>query len=208
MGGHGERTRDTMTWPRENETALISILYERLKKGKLQCSTFTKDEWGKINEKLKTATSWDYGIERLKGKWNRLRIAHRLFSSLIEHTGVTWDPNTNEVHAAEEVWNHFFTKPKSSVSLLAMAVGLNQKLLVNEMVTKFLESGFPVMLFHYDGIVDEWKQYGWNDHVIHVSALNQTKWWFAKRFLHPNIVDAYDYVFLWDEDLGVEFPSN
>ncbi|GAB2239247.1 hypothetical protein Droror1_Dr00025160 [Drosera rotundifolia] len=95
-------------------------------------------------------------------------------------------------------------KPKSSVSLLAMAVGLKQKLLVNEMVTKFLESGFPVMLFHYDGIVDEWKQYGWNDHVIHVSALNQTKWWFAKRFLHPNIVDAYDYVFLWDEDLGVE----
>jgi len=28
--------------------------------------------------------------------------------------------------------------------------------------------------------------------------------WFAKRFLHPDIVEDYDYIFLWDEDLGVE----
>ena len=41
--------------------------------------------------------------------------------------------------------------------------------------------------------------------------------WFAKRFLHPDIVAEYDYIFLWDEDLGVEqfhpdkyveYPSN
>ncbi|RRT50072.1 hypothetical protein B296_00032585 [Ensete ventricosum] len=30
------------------------------------------------------------------------------------------------------------------------------------------------------------------------------KVWFAKRFLHPDIVFFYDYLFLWDEDLGVE----
>lgn len=28
--------------------------------------------------------------------------------------------------------------------------------------------------------------------------------WYAKRFLHPSIVAPYDYIFLWDEDLGVE----
>ena len=28
--------------------------------------------------------------------------------------------------------------------------------------------------------------------------------WFAKRFLHPDIVAEYDYIFVWDEDLGVE----
>ena len=28
--------------------------------------------------------------------------------------------------------------------------------------------------------------------------------WFAKRFLHPDVVSIYDYVFLWDEDLGVD----
>lgn len=28
--------------------------------------------------------------------------------------------------------------------------------------------------------------------------------WYAKRFLHPDIVAPYDYVFIWDEDLGLE----
>lgn len=29
--------------------------------------------------------------------------------------------------------------------------------------------------------------------------------WFAKRFLHPDIVAEYSYIFLWDEDLGVDY---
>ena len=41
---------------------------------------------------------------------------------------------------------------------------------------QFLSSNFVVMLFHYDGIVDEWKDFEWSDHVIHISAVNQTKW--------------------------------
>ncbi|CAA0840038.1 Protein of unknown function (DUF707 [Striga hermonthica] len=89
-------------------------------------------------------------------------------------------------------------------SLLAIAAGINQKVLVNEIVNKFLRENFVVMLFHYDGIVNEWSDFEWNDRVIHVTAKNQTKWWFAKRFLHPDIVSEYEYIFLWDEDLGVE----
>lgn len=92
----------------------------------------------------------------------------------------------------------------SSTNLFAMAVGIQQKDLVSKMVKKFLSSGFVVMLFHYDGIVDEWKEFQWSDQVIHVSAVSQTKWWFAKRFLHPDIVAEYSYIFLWDEDLGVD----
>ncbi|XP_062026180.1 uncharacterized protein LOC133742509 [Rosa rugosa] len=68
----------------------------------------------------------------------------------------------------------------------------------------FLSSGFVVMLFHYDGNVEEWMQFQWNDLVIYVSAVNQTKWWFAKRFLHPDIVDQYSHILLRDEDLGVD----
>ncbi|KAK9287390.1 hypothetical protein L1049_015808 [Liquidambar formosana] len=93
---------------------------------------------------------------------------------------------------------------KPSMNLLAMAVGIKQKQLVNQIVKKFLSSNFVVMLFHYDGVLDEWRDFTWNDYVIHVSAVNQTKWWFAKRFLHPDIVAEYNYIFLWDEDLGVE----
>ena len=43
-------------------------------------------------------------------------------------------------------------------------------------MSQFPESDFIVMLFHYDGILDQWKDLEWNDHAIHVSAVNQTKW--------------------------------
>ncbi|KAL2482235.1 hypothetical protein Fot_43679 [Forsythia ovata] len=95
-------------------------------------------------------------------------------------------------------------KTNSSKSLFAIAVGIKQKEIVHEMVQKFLASDFVLMLFHYDGIVDEWQDFEWSNSVIHISVENQTKWWFAKRFLHPDIVAEYNYIFLWDEDLGVE----
>lgn len=84
-----------------------------------------------------------------------------------------------------------------------MAVGLKQKDIVNNIVEKviipsrvqfffdlklilssdsycwwqFLSSDFVVMLFHYDGFVDGWKSLAWSNHVIHLSAINQTKWY-------------------------------
>ncbi|GLT67372.1 hypothetical protein SLA2020_396860 [Shorea laevis] len=93
---------------------------------------------------------------------------------------------------------------KKSKSLLTIAVGIKQKDIVDRIVKKFPSSDFVVMLFHYDGAVDEWSDLDWSNKAIHVSAVNQTKWWFAKRFLHPNIVAEYKYIFLWDEDLGAE----
>ncbi|XP_031106432.1 uncharacterized protein LOC116011060 isoform X2 [Ipomoea triloba] len=95
-------------------------------------------------------------------------------------------------------------KLERGANLFAVAAGIKQKEKVDKMVEKFLSYNFTVMLFHYDGIVDEWKDFEWSNIVIHISALNQTKWWFSKRFLHPDIVAAYEYVFIWDEDLGVE----
>jgi hypothetical protein len=60
------------------------------------------------------------------------------------------------------------------------------------------------MLFHYDGRASEWEEFEWSKRAIHVSIRKQTKWWYAKRFLHPDIVAPYEYIFIWDEDLGVE----
>ncbi|KAI9156345.1 hypothetical protein LWI28_004634 [Acer negundo] len=94
--------------------------------------------------------------------------------------------------------------PKPSKSLLAISVGIKHKEIVDRIVRKFPQKGFAVMLFHYDGIVDEWKDLSWADRAIHLSAANQTKWWFAKCFLHPDIVAEYNYIFLWDEDIRVE----
>jgi hypothetical protein len=42
---------------------------------------------------------------------------------------------------------------------------------------QFPLSDFVVMLFHYDGVVDEWRDLSWSNSAIHVSAVNQTKWW-------------------------------
>lgn len=89
-------------------------------------------------------------------------------------------------------------------NLLAMAVGIKQKQVVDEIIQKFPLNNFTIMLFHYDGIVDQWQDLAWSNQSIHVVALRQTKWWYAKRFMHPDIVDQYNYIFLWDEDLGVE----
>lgn len=44
------------------------------------------------------------------------------------------------------------------------------------LVLQFPSTDFVVMLFHYDGIVDEWRDFEWSSRAIHVSAINQTKW--------------------------------
>ncbi|XP_066313184.1 uncharacterized protein [Miscanthus floridulus] len=93
---------------------------------------------------------------------------------------------------------------RQSKSLLAIPVGIKQKAVVDKLVSKFPEAKFIVMLFHYDGEVDGWRDLEWSGRAIHVAVRDQTKWWFAKRFLHPDLVVEYDYVFLWDEDIEVD----
>ncbi|KAL2894236.1 Actin filament-associated protein 1, partial [Bienertia sinuspersici] len=92
------------------------------------------------------------------------------------------------------------TKPNY---LVAFTVGIDMKDNIDATVKKFSDN-FTIVLFHYDGKTSEWDQFEWSKRAIHVSARKQTKWWYAKRFLHPDIVAKYDYIFIWDEDLGVE----
>ncbi|WZZ67936.1 hypothetical protein YC2023_079306 [Brassica napus] len=87
--------------------------------------------------------------------------------------------------------------------LVTFTVGINQKENIDACVKKFSEN-FTIVLFHYDGRVTEWDEFEWSKTAIHISVRKQTKWWYAKRFLHPDIVARYDYIFIWDEDLGVE----
>ncbi|KAM7530699.1 hypothetical protein LguiB_034109 [Lonicera macranthoides] len=106
------------------------------------------------------------------------------------------------------LWSTSSSKSKKSVvsphNLLAIPVGIKQKHNVDAIARKFVPENFTIILFHYDGHMDGWSDLEWSNKAIHVIGQNQTKWWFAKRFLHPAIVSAYDYIFLWDEDLGVK----
>ncbi|KAG2593745.1 hypothetical protein PVAP13_5NG012599 [Panicum virgatum] len=86
--------------------------------------------------------------------------------------------------------------------LVSFTVGYSQKANIDAAIKKFSEN-FTIMLFHYDGRTTEWDEFEWSKRAIHVSVRKQTKWWYAKRFLHPDIVARYDYIFIWDEDLGV-----
>jgi hypothetical protein len=87
--------------------------------------------------------------------------------------------------------------------LVTLTVGYTEKDNINATVHK-LSDKFDIVLFHYDGRTTEWEEFEWSKKVVHVSAKKQTKWWFAKRFMHPSIVAPYEYIFLWDEDLGVD----
>uniref|UniRef100_A0A2P2L4J4 Lysine ketoglutarate reductase trans-splicing related 1 n=2 Tax=Rhizophora mucronata TaxID=61149 RepID=A0A2P2L4J4_RHIMU len=87
--------------------------------------------------------------------------------------------------------------------LVTFTVGYGQKANIDAAVKKFSEN-FTIMLFHYDGQTSEWDEFEWSKRAIHASVHKQTKWWYAKRFLHPDIIAPYDYIFMWDEDLGVE----
>uniref|UniRef100_A0A0D9WXY1 Uncharacterized protein n=1 Tax=Leersia perrieri TaxID=77586 RepID=A0A0D9WXY1_9ORYZ len=98
------------------------------------------------------------------------------------------------------------TTKKKTKSLLAIPVGIKNKAAVDKLVSKFPADEFAVILFHYDGAVEQWGDVEslQGRAVVHVAAAGQTKWWFAKRFLHPDVVAEYDHVFLWDEDVEVD----
>lgn len=51
---------------------------------------------------------------------------------------------------------------------------------LNLHLSQFLADGFDLMLFHYDGMVNEWNDLEWSRNVIHISAVNQTKLYVPK----------------------------
>ena len=107
MGGKGKDV-DAKDWAKEKETAFIQLLIRKIREGKLQSSTFKKEVWSEINNEFRDIIGEDYGVERLKGKFNRLRTTYRHFSELIGHTGVKWDITSNTVNATQTIWEDFF----------------------------------------------------------------------------------------------------
>ncbi|KAI9143631.1 hypothetical protein BKA69DRAFT_1036735 [Paraphysoderma sedebokerense] len=60
---------------------------------------------------------------------------------------------------------------------------------------------FSFMFFHYDD--SSWDDFPNYDSIISIRALDQSKFWFAKRFLQPESVKNYDYIVLWDDDISL-----
>ncbi|KAH9773016.1 lysine ketoglutarate reductase trans-splicing protein [Citrus sinensis] len=76
--------------------------------------------------------------------------------------------------------------------LVTFTVGYDQKNNINAAIKKITLQlfSFIMMAAQLNG--------------MSLSGRNGLSMWYAKRFLHPDIVASYDYIFIWDEDLGVE----
>ncbi|KNE63518.1 hypothetical protein AMAG_08639 [Allomyces macrogynus ATCC 38327] len=92
--------------------------------------------------------------------------------------------------------------------LLAIPVGSRSREAVSPLLDLFRKEGFHCILFHYERAdVDDTA--AWDAEVsryrecVTVRVPGQTKFWFAKRYLTPAAIAAYDYLFLWDDDLAV-----
>lgn len=118
MGQKSATSEDTMDWSDKNENALLTIIYERVKQDVNAAPTFKPSDWKDIDEELFLETGVRYGSDKVKGKYNRLRIKQRLFSDLLEHTGVTYDLSSNTVFTAEDVWQMFYKVPIINPTLL------------------------------------------------------------------------------------------
>ncbi|XP_058180041.1 uncharacterized protein LOC131298576 [Rhododendron vialii] len=84
---------------------------------------------------------------------------------------------------------------------MAFTFGYDQKKNIDAAVKK-LSQNFTILLFHYDGQTSEWDEFEWLKRAIHISVRKQTKWWYAKRFLHPRIVATYERLCFYEAWIG------
>lgn len=105
MSGQQKYRVDTKDWPLENELAFIQILLEKMKQ--LGNISFKRAIWSEMDEELFAVMGERYGVDKLRGKFNRLRKKYREFSELIAHDHVVWDRSSNKILAPEDVWLKF-----------------------------------------------------------------------------------------------------
>jgi hypothetical protein len=88
----------------------------------------------------------------------------------------------------------------SSRALIVIVCGELGKKYVNDMVEQFGVKAYRFMLMHYDN--SNWSSFPWYQDVISIRFPQQMKWWFIKRFVTPELVESYDYIGIFDEDVG------
>ena len=93
--------------------------------------------------------------------------------------------------------------------LLTIPIGKKSASLVNDTIHNFLDTNSGrIMLFAYDSF--DWSSQSWysDERIILVRHLKQMKWWFVKRFVTPLTVEAYDYIWLSDDDAQFSWNPN
>ncbi|KAB1210020.1 hypothetical protein CJ030_MR6G023569 [Morella rubra] len=104
-----------VAWPPRHIRILINLLVHEVTKGKMNNGQIGRHSWKRITSNLEAQANHAYSLKQVKGKFNRLRILHREFSTLLrDPTGFGWDPETNTVTASEEAWQKHLNATSNS----------------------------------------------------------------------------------------------
>ncbi|KAK6911088.1 Myb/SANT-like domain [Dillenia turbinata] len=113
MGGKNGNLGNHMEWFEEAEKTFLKILAERVRRDPNGAPILKAIDWTEINDLLLARTGLQYGMDRLRGKYNRMRSVHTKFAELVTgNTGVTWDANSSQVFAPVTVWANYFKRDK------------------------------------------------------------------------------------------------
>jgi hypothetical protein len=72
---------------------------------------------------------------------------------------------------------------------------------VSRAMAAFPPADFSFFVFVYDA--SDWSSLPWARNATIVHVRGQMKWWYVKRFLHPELVATYEYVLLLDDDVSL-----
>ena len=106
MQGNNSIDEDSL-WTPQLEKLFIDIMLKKINKGNMADGQFSSDALKKMLATLNELGKRSFTMAQFKGKFNRMRLLHREFSTLINETGFGWDAETNTVHALEESWQNY-----------------------------------------------------------------------------------------------------
>ncbi|KAJ3357474.1 hypothetical protein GGF32_001083 [Allomyces javanicus] len=93
--------------------------------------------------------------------------------------------------------------PPRKLGLVAVPVGESAKSRIDTLVHQFGLDRFAFMLFIWDH--SDWSEFPWFAHVTAIRVARQAKFWYAKRFIPPEVALHYDYIWLLDDDMVLDF---
>ncbi|GAB5030706.1 storage protein [Nannochloropsis oceanica] len=87
-------------------------------------------------------------------------------------------------------------------SLVLFTAGRSAMANIDGLVRLWGLDNFDYVLMHFDDSATEWNQFDWYKHTVGITAQNQAKFWFYKRFASPWLVSGYRYIHFVDSDAG------
>ncbi|CAN1195222.1 hypothetical protein LINPERPRIM_LOCUS14428 [Linum perenne] len=94
----------TEVWPEIVEEFLLDTMIDKMKKGHLVTSTFSKPGLGNIKNALQLKFKKECTIKQLTNKYGQLRQRYKNFKKLIAHRGIGYTITNEKVRAVEAVW--------------------------------------------------------------------------------------------------------